>query len=150
MATRNKKFRTPCMAARFPAFTGKMSANKLKILSTKAGFYEIPGHPEHPMRVLDSLKHLQICLPASVFEEPNMIFLDKVRAVHSELVVQTVQNESFIDPDTPGAKGIYPASLLSAGSALQAAEESLRGITAFSLMRPVSYTHLTLPTIYSV
>jgi len=124
------------MAVRFPASIGKMSANKLKIFSTKAGFYEIPGHPEHPMRVLDSLKHLQSCLPASVFEEPAAIFLGKVQAVHSELVVQTVQNEGFIDPDTPGAKGIYQASLLSAGSALRAAEESFQGITAFSLMRP--------------
>ena len=97
-----------------------MSANKLKILSTeKAGLYKVPGHPEHPMRVLASLRHLQTLLPASVFEEPAAVSLKKVRAVHSELMVQTVENESYIDPDTPGAKGIYQASLLSAGSALR-------------------------------
>ena len=128
---------TRCSAALFPASIGKMSANKLKILSTeKAGLYNVPGHPEHPMRVLASLRHLQTLLPASVFEEPTAISLEKVRAIHSELVIQTVQNESHIDPDTPGAKGIYQTSLLSAGSALRAAEEALQGISAFSLMRP--------------
>jgi len=114
-----------------------MSANKLKILSTeKAGLYKVPGHPEHPMRVLASLKHLRSFLSASVFEEPAAIALEKVQAVHSELVVQDVQNESYLDPDTPGAKGIYQASLLSAGAALQAAQKALQGISAFSLMRP--------------
>jgi acetoin utilization deacetylase AcuC-like enzyme len=62
--------------------------------------------------------------------------LEKIKAVHGEGLVRTVQKEGYLDPDTPGAPGIYPCSLLSAGSALQAAFESLKGESVFSLMRP--------------
>src|ERR1700679_3459056 len=137
MGIRNKRFSTRCSAAPFPASIGKMSANKLKIFSTeKAGLYKVPGHPEHPMRVLASLRHLQSLLPASVFEEPVEAPLEKIQAVHSEAVFQKVQNESYIDPDTPGAPGVYHTSLLAAGAALAAGREALLGTSAFSLMRP--------------
>src|SRR5579871_119967 len=111
--------------------------NSLKILSTvKAGGYDIPGHPEHPLRVLRSLEHLKAILPASAFEEPSAAPLEKIRAVHTEAVVKVVQKEGYFDPDTPGAPGVLECSLLSAGAALQAAAESLGGTKVFSLMRP--------------
>jgi acetoin utilization deacetylase AcuC-like enzyme len=114
-----------------------MSVSKLKILSSeKAGLYKILGHPEHPMRVLASLRHLQNQLPAAVFEEPVEATLEQIKAVHTEAVFQKVQTESYIDPDTPGAPGVYQASLLSAGAALQAGREAMKGISVFSLMRP--------------
>jgi acetoin utilization deacetylase AcuC-like enzyme len=110
---------------------------KLKIFSTvKAAGYDIPGHPEHPQRVLDSLEHLKTLLPTSTFQEPDTAPLEKIFAVHEDAVVQAVQRESYIDGDTPGAPGVYAASLLSAGAALQAADEALKGTLAFSLMRP--------------
>lgn len=62
--------------------------------------------------------------------------MEKIRAVHAEELVHTVQEEGFLDPDTPGAPGIYACSLLSAGAALQAGEEAMKGNQAFSLMRP--------------
>jgi len=125
------------MAVLFPASIGKMNESNLKILSSaRAGFYEIPGHPEHPMRVQESLKHLQIHLPNSIFEEPLPAPLEKIQVVHSPSVIQSVQNESFIDMDTPSAVGIYQASLLASGAALQASKEALLGIPVFSLMRP--------------
>ncbi|HTA76246.1 MAG TPA: histone deacetylase [bacterium] len=114
-----------------------MNESNLKVLSSvHSGFYEVPGHPEHPMRVKESLKHLQTHLPNSIFEEPLPAPLEKIQVVHSPRVIQAVQNESFIDMDTPGAPGIYQASLLSAGSAIQASREALLGIPVFSLMRP--------------
>src|SRR5689334_16288219 len=97
--------------------------NKLKILSTtKAGQYDISGHPERPARVLRSLQHLKTLLPHNVFEEPKAAPLEKIRAVHGEGLVHVVQEEGYFDPDTPGAPGVYTCSLLSAGAALQAAE----------------------------
>ncbi len=110
---------------------------QLKILSTpEAGNYSIPGHPENPQRVLKTLEHLKKILPTPVFAEPAAAPLETIRAVHLLAIVETVQAEGFFDPDTPGAPGIHRAALLSAGAALRAAEEGLRGTAAFSLMRP--------------
>ena len=100
------------------------------------GKYDIPGHPEHPARVLKSLEHLRTILPKDSFEEPSPAHLDKIKAVHGEGLIRTVQKEGYLDPDTPGAKGVYPSSLLAAGAALKAASESLKGGPVFSLMRP--------------
>jgi len=48
--------------------------NKLKILTTpKAGKYNIAGHPEHPNRVLDSLRHLKTILPAMFSRNRNQL-----------------------------------------------------------------------------
>ncbi len=111
--------------------------NSLKIISTvKAGAYDIPGHPEHPLRILRSLDHLKSLLPAQSFQEPSAVPLEKIKAVHADSVIKVVQKEGFFDPDTPGAPGIWECSLLSAGAALQAAAESLKGTKVFSLMRP--------------
>ena len=109
----------------------------LKILSTpKAGAYDIPGHPEHAGRVLRSLDHLKTLWTPETFQEPSPAALDKIRAVHGDRLVHLVEQEGFFDPDTPGAPGIFACSLLSAGSAVQAASESLEGRLVFSLMRP--------------
>lgn len=109
----------------------------LKIFSTaKAAQYDIPGHPEHPARVLKSIEHLKGLLPKSVFVEPSPAPLEKIEAVHGSALVEAVKGETTLDPDTPGAPGVYACSLLSAGSALDAAETALKGNPAFSLMRP--------------
>lgn len=112
-------------------------APNLKILSTeKVGKYDIAGHPEHPARVLKSLQHLKTLFPKGSFEEPTPAPLEKIQAVHGEKLIETVKGEGYLDPDTPGAPGIYAASLLSAGSALRAGQEALAGTPTFSLMRP--------------
>lgn len=113
------------------------SEKNLKILSTiKAGQYDIPGHPEHPARVLRSLEHLKTLWSPKTFAEPTPAPLEKIRAVHGDRLVHLVEEEGFFDPDTPGAPGIFACSRLSAGSALQAASEALQGPLVFSLMRP--------------
>jgi len=113
------------------------SKNPLKVISTvKAGLYDISGHPEQPARVLRSLEHLKTLWSPDVFQEPSLASVEKIKAVHGDSLVHLVQEEGYFDPDTPGAPGIYTCSLLSAGAALQAAEESLKGIPVFSLMRP--------------
>ena len=113
------------------------SSHSLKVISTtKAGQYDIPGHPEHPARVLRSLEHLKTLWPAEKFAEPTAGPVEGINAFHGEGLVRLVQQEGYFDPDTPGAPGIFPCSLLSAGSALQAARECLKGTPVFSLMRP--------------
>jgi len=114
-----------------------MATGNLKILSSeKAGAYRVAGHPEHPFRILRTLEFLRKNLAPSVFAEPEPAPLEKITAVHSPELAAAVGREEFLDPDTPGAPGIYACSLLSAGSALQAARESLEGGRVFSLMRP--------------
>jgi acetoin utilization deacetylase AcuC-like enzyme len=111
--------------------------DKLKVISTtRAAGYDIPGHPEHPQRVLKSLAHLKTLLPASTFEEPTEAPIDKILSVHYNTVVEDVRTERDMDLDTPGAKGVYECSLLAAGAALHAAQEAIQGKKVFSLMRP--------------
>ena len=113
------------------------TSQPLKILSTpKVGKYDIPGHPEHPLRVLRSLEHLKSILPKPVFHEPKPVQLDQVHAVHHKAMIEQVEKEGYFDPDTPGAPGVWESSLLAAGAAVQAAEEALGGQKVFSLMRP--------------
>lgn len=109
----------------------------MKIFSAeKAADYQIPGHPEHPDRVLKTLRRLRRALSRDVFQEPEPASPEAIRRVHSAGLVEAVAQEIFLDPDTPGAAGIYAASRLSAGAALQAAEAGFGGVKAFSLMRP--------------
>jgi acetoin utilization deacetylase AcuC-like enzyme len=111
--------------------------SSLKIFSTeKAAGYKIAGHPEHPMLVLKTLDHLKKSLPTSSFEEPQAASLESIERVHGADLIDAVSREAFLDPDTPGAPGIFACSLLSAGAAAQAARESLGGAPVFSLMRP--------------
>jgi len=86
--------------------------------------------------VLASLLHLKNILPNETFEEPKPASLEKIGAVHGPHLITDVERETYFDPDTPGTAGIYAASLLAAGGALKAAEESLKGTQVFSLMRP--------------
>ncbi len=113
-----------------------MEKNNLKIISTPNIGYDSPGHPEHPGRVVRSLAHLKNILPSTLFQEPQPAPLEAIQAVHGEGVVTQVQNEDFIDMDTPGGPGVFTSSLLSAGAALAASKEALQGVKIFSLMRP--------------
>jgi acetoin utilization deacetylase AcuC-like enzyme len=124
--------------------TDEPKTNNLKILfSPLAGKYDIKGHPEHPGRVLRSFKHLKTLWPAACFASPDEAPLEKIQAVHKESLIQTVQKEGYFDPDTPGTPGVFRASLLAAGAAIQAAESALKGQKVFSLMRPPGH-HATL------
>jgi len=114
-----------------------MPENKLAILtSLQSTQYHIPGHPEHPNRILRSLNHLQKILAPDLFLEPSPIPLSDVEAVHGKGQIEHVRRELPLDQDTPGVKGIYEASLLSAGAAYGAALLALEGRIPFSLMRP--------------
>ncbi len=114
-----------------------MPESKLAVLtSLKAAEYHTPGHPEHPNRILYSMNHLQKIIAPDLFIEPSPISLADVEAVHGKAQVKLVQSGRSADPDTPGGKGVYDASLLSAGAAYQAAGLALKGRIPFSLMRP--------------
>jgi len=109
----------------------------LKIISTpKVGKYDIPGHPEHPQRVLRSLEHLKSILPHGIFHEPKPVELELIHAVHHKAMIELVEKEGYFDPDTPGGAGVWESSLLAVGAAVEAAGDALKGQKVFSLMRP--------------
>jgi len=110
---------------------------KLLVVTTEAcGDYEVPGHPEHPQRVLATLKHLRGFLPDELFVEPKNAVKEDILSVHRQSVWDMVEREEYLDPDTPGAEGIFPAALASAGAAIDAGRAAIDGRAAFSLMRP--------------
>lgn len=67
---------------------------------------------------------------------PDEASVEDIQRVHDQRLIEQVQDESFIDPDTPAHPGIFAIARLSAGAAVQAAELALDGEVAMSLMRP--------------
>lgn len=95
--------------------------------------YHSPGHPERPERVsaaIDLLRdHYAIVCPTEAR-------LEDIQRVHVQRLIEQVQSESFVDPDTPTYPSIFAIAKLSAGAAVKAAELALNGEVAMSLMRP--------------
>jgi acetoin utilization deacetylase AcuC-like enzyme len=106
----------------------------MKILFSPACLeYREPGHPESPDRVglvHDFLKY------RFEFVEPEPCPESDILLAHSGELLEKVKTGSFHDPDTPNLQSIYNYALLSAGSAIKAAELALSGERSFSLMRP--------------
>ena len=97
--------------------------------------YSQPGHPEAPSRVRSTYEFLEE--KGYSFDEPALCSEDDILRAHSNGLLESVKDESFLDFDTPVFKGIYDIARLSAGSAIEAAMHCLdNGEKAFSLMRP--------------
>ena len=96
--------------------------------------YGQPGHPESPERIRSTHEYLKG--KGYSFTEPRSCYEDDVLLVHSEEHLMSIKTETFFDGDTPPLPHILQYSLLSAGSAIDAAQTALKGETAFSLMRP--------------
>ncbi|MGD9131196.1 MAG: histone deacetylase [Candidatus Bathyarchaeota archaeon] len=103
----------------------------MKIMfSEKCLEYSWPGHIERPERVRKALDQLR----QYEFVEPKPASQQDLLAVHSREYVDWIKNAqpgSYLDGDTPAPENIYEYALLSAGSALLAAQNH-----GFSLMRP--------------
>jgi len=101
------------------------------VFSEKCLEYNWAGHIERPERVI----------PAIVFLRERYAFLKPESASHQDLLsvhgreyvdrVRDAKTGSYLDGDTPAPQNIYEYALLSAGSAIQAAQGN-----GFSLMRP--------------
>jgi len=68
--------------------------------------------------------------------QPQEARVEDIERVHDHRLIEQVQSENFFDPDTPAHPGIFDIARRSAGAALKAAELSLGGQVAMSLMRP--------------
>jgi acetoin utilization deacetylase AcuC-like enzyme len=101
------------------------------VFSEKCLDYNWHGHIERPERVRQALRILR---ERHAFLEPEPASQEDLLTVHSREHVDRIKNveaRSYLDGDTPAPENIYKYALLSAGAALQAAEEK-----AFSFMRP--------------
>lgn len=96
--------------------------------------YASPGHPESPERVKRTYEYL--LEKGYRFKEAIPCSEQEVLLVHTQKHIERIKRGSFFDPDTPNLKNIYGYALLSAGGALQALEEALKGKRSFSLLRP--------------
>jgi acetoin utilization deacetylase AcuC-like enzyme len=101
------------------------------IFSEKCLEYNWAGHIERPERVRKALGILRERYP---FLEPTPASHEDLLLVHTNEYVDFVQNAkagSYLDGDTPAPANIYSYALLSAGAAIQAAQQK-----GFSFMRP--------------
>ena len=101
------------------------------VFSEKCLEYNWAGHIERPERVREALGILR---ERYDFLEPEPASQQDLLSVHSKEYVDLVKDAqagSYLDGDTPAPQNIYEYALLSAGSAIRAAQEN-----GFSLMRP--------------
>ena len=70
------------------------------------------------------------------FIEPVLCEDKDILLAHTQKLLDEVKGESFFDADTPALPGIFEHAILSAGSAINAAQTCLKGEKTFSLMRP--------------
>ncbi len=96
--------------------------------------YAAPGHPENPDRIRGAVRALQN--RHHTWIEPIPCTEEDILRVHSVEHVRSLKSGDFADADTPHFANIYELACLSAGAAMQAAQQALAGQTAFSLMRP--------------
>lgn len=96
--------------------------------------FESPGHPESPKRILNTYQYLKN--QGYSFVEPTPAAESDVSLAHSQELVSSVKNNTFLDNDTPNIPQIYKYALLSVGGAVAAARQAHKGQPAFSLMRP--------------
>ena len=96
--------------------------------------YKLPGHPESPERIRSVYDYLKA--EGVSFVETHACEEQDILRVHSRKHLESVRAGSFIDADTPSLPHIFEYALLSAGAAILASEETLKGESAFSLMRP--------------
>jgi acetoin utilization deacetylase AcuC-like enzyme len=109
--------------------------SKIKIIfSVRCLEYGKPGHPESPERVRSSYQYLKE-LGYDIIE-PKAATEKDILLAHSQKLINQVKQGTFYDLDTPNIPGIFNYALLAAGGAIKAAELSLEGSIAFSLMRP--------------
>ncbi len=102
--------------------------------SHKCMEYRLEGHPESPARIKSILK---LTRHRFDFSEPEPCSDKDLLLCHEKELVSKVRHRKFSGTDTPNIPGIYEFSKLSVGSAIQAAEYTVKtGENSFSLSRP--------------
>ena len=96
--------------------------------------YDAPGHPENPGRITGAVaalrhRHHEWIAPGPCADAD-------ILRVHTPRMLESVKHGPFFDADTPYFPEIYDHACRAAGAAILAAQKSLSGQAAFSLMRP--------------
>jgi acetoin utilization deacetylase AcuC-like enzyme len=102
--------------------------------SPKCLGYKYPDHPESPDRISRTAKYL--AEKGCSFIEPSPALKEDILRVHSRKMFDGIKTGTQSDYDTPAIPGIFDDAMLSAGSAILAAETTSETEPAFSLMRP--------------
>jgi acetoin utilization deacetylase AcuC-like enzyme len=99
--------------------------------------YSSPGHPERPERVARSAPFLNDRHHDWEWRKPTAATDAQLLRAHSREHVASVSNafDNF-DLDTPLYPNIEMHARRAAGAAIEATHSALRGVAAFSLMRP--------------
>lgn len=98
--------------------------------------YEAPFHPECPSRVLSTAGYLRTQRRDASWTEPVIAPEEDLLRVHTPAHLRRLLEPRDFDGDTPYCHGIETHARRSAGGALVAVREALRGSAAFSLSRP--------------
>ena len=99
--------------------------------------YSAAGHPERPARIERSTPLLKERHRDWEWREPTPASEDALLRAHSPEYLERVRAAAKpFDTDTPAYPEIYEHALRAAGAALDVGHQALKGIPAFSLMRP--------------
>ena len=100
--------------------------------------YTMPGHPEKPERISNTIRHLQKQIEIDVHWQHPLEVADSVlELAHTQEHLKRLEgDDSDFDAETPLYPGIGEHARNSVGAALKALELAGKGKTAFSLMRP--------------
>jgi acetoin utilization deacetylase AcuC-like enzyme len=103
----------------------------------RAAEYAAAGHPEQPARVTKSVQYLRTAHPGWKWRLPNEAPEETLLRAHSPAQVKRIRTAAHdFDADTPAYPNIFAHAARTSGAACEAAQLSLGGTPAFSLMRP--------------
>ena len=102
--------------------------------SAKCLEYRQENHPESPERVETVYNYIKDKGYSIVEPEPCPV--SDLLLVHSRQLINSVENNDFVDFDTPNLPGMFDYAKLSAGGAINSMQTALNSENAFSLMRP--------------
>lgn len=101
--------------------------------------YGMPGHPERPSRVGDSLRRLKGagCPLSLEWRKPGEVQPSMLERAHTPEHIQGLKGAGVaFDGDTPAYPGIYDHAIRSVGAAVEAVTCAETERVVFSLMRP--------------
>ncbi|MBV8176760.1 MAG: histone deacetylase [Verrucomicrobia bacterium] len=93
-------------------------------------------HPECPTRLINTEAYLLDKRPTWCWVQPRLATEQEILRVHRPNHLERLRQPMDFDADTPYYPGIEDHARRSAGAALDAVDQALRGKKAFSLMRP--------------
>ena len=99
--------------------------------------YRKAGHPERPQRILDSIERLKSQTELKIdWLEPLPVSDEQILRAHTKRHLESLNEKTDFDPDTPAHPGIAEHARRSVGAALHALKLCREKEIAFSLIRP--------------